>query len=113
MVLIRVAFLVITVLPFVIERIYIYNRIIDSINSLQLAIEQLVFGITSSIFHINSAVNMHNFFNTIICILNLFLGSILCVFVSFKTISSTSQTCIWENYLSKINFYDEKIQYWS
>jgi hypothetical protein len=57
MVLTRVVFLVVTTVPFVIDRIYIYNRTIDPKDSLRLAIEQLFFNITSSLFNINSAVS--------------------------------------------------------
>jgi hypothetical protein len=57
MVLTRVVFLVVTTVPFVIDRIYIYNRTIDPKDSLRLAIEQLLFNITSSLFNINSAVS--------------------------------------------------------
>jgi hypothetical protein len=57
MVLTRVIFLVVTTVPFVIDRIYIYNRTIDPKDSLQLAIEQLLLNITSYLFNFNSAVS--------------------------------------------------------
>src|SRR5205085_4869252 len=57
MVLTKVAFLVVTTLPFVIFRIYTLNRSIDPNDSVRLAIEQLLFTITSSLFFVNSAVS--------------------------------------------------------
>lgn len=56
MVLMKVAFLVCTTSPFVLFRIYILNRTIDSNNKLQIAIEQMASTITSSLFYLNSAV---------------------------------------------------------
>lgn len=60
MVLIKVAFLILTTLPFVILRIYLMNRSIKQIDSIRVAIEQLVFTITSSLFYLNSAVSGKN-----------------------------------------------------
>jgi hypothetical protein len=57
MVLTKVAFLVVTTLPFVAFRIYTLNRSIDPNDSVRLAIEQLVYAITSSLFSANSAVS--------------------------------------------------------
>jgi hypothetical protein len=57
MILTKVAFLVVTTSPFVIFRIYLLNRSIDSTDSVRLAIEQLISTITSSLFYINSAVS--------------------------------------------------------
>jgi hypothetical protein len=57
MVLIKAAFLFVTTLPFVIFRIYQLNRSIDSTDSVRVAIEQLLFTITSSLFYVNSAVS--------------------------------------------------------
>ena len=56
MVLTKVAFLVVTASPFIIYRIYILNRSIDSTNSVRIATEQLIATITTSMFYSNSAV---------------------------------------------------------
>jgi hypothetical protein len=56
MVLSKVAFLVVTIIPFVVFRIYISNRSIDPNDSVRIAIEQLMSTITSSLFYLNSAV---------------------------------------------------------
>ncbi|CAF4398871.1 unnamed protein product [Rotaria sp. Silwood2] len=58
MILTKVAFLVVTTSPFVIFRIYQINRAaIASTNYIQIAVEQLILTVTSSLFYINSAVN--------------------------------------------------------
>ena len=60
MVLSKVAFLILTTSPFIIFRIYLLNRSVESTNTMRLAIEQLVFTITSSLFYLNSAVSVKN-----------------------------------------------------
>ena len=62
MILIKVAFLVLTTSPFVMFRIYQANRSMDPKDSIHIAIEQLVFTITSSLFYLNSAVSIENGF---------------------------------------------------
>jgi hypothetical protein len=67
MVLTRVAFLVITTLPYVIDRIYTMNRSIDPNDSVRAAIEQLITAVTTILFDVNSAVS-----NTIVFCLYVF-----------------------------------------
>jgi len=67
MVLTKVVFSVVTTLPFVINRIYILNLYIKSTDSLQIAIEKLIFTITLSLFYMNSAVSNNIYFAVIIC----------------------------------------------
>ena len=106
MILIRVVFLVVTTVPFVIDRIYIYNRTISPNDSLRLAVEQLLFSITSSLFYVNSAVSTTIFIEVFIFLI--YLGGILCIFMGVKTISSTSETYIYKTYLGKINSHHDK-----
>lgn len=68
MVLSKVTFLVVTTSPFVILRIYQLNRYINPNNSVQIAIEQLLSTITSSLFYINSAVSSDILINMFIAI---------------------------------------------
>jgi hypothetical protein len=56
MILTKVAFLVVTTSPFVAFHIYLLNRSIDPTDSVRLAMEQLIYTITSSLFYSNSAV---------------------------------------------------------
>jgi hypothetical protein len=57
MVLSKVAFLVGTIIPYVVFRMYIMNSSIASNNSIGIAIEQLISTIASSLFYLNSAVS--------------------------------------------------------
>jgi hypothetical protein len=66
MVLSKVVFSVVTTLPFFIIRIYILNIYIDSDNSLQIAIEQLIVTIILSLFYVNFAVSNNIYFAVII-----------------------------------------------
>ncbi|CAF1197465.1 unnamed protein product [Adineta ricciae] len=61
MVLTKVMFLVVTTLPFVVNRIVFMNIYIDPNDSLRVAIEQLISTVTSSLFYINSAGTFYVF----------------------------------------------------
>ena len=57
MILAKVTFLVITILPSVLIRIYILNFTANQTDPIRLAIDQLVSSISYSLFYINSAVS--------------------------------------------------------
>jgi len=56
MVLTKVAFLVVTIVPFVIDRIYSETETVNPNNHVRIAIEQLIFNITTSLYYINFSV---------------------------------------------------------
>jgi hypothetical protein len=63
MVLAKVAFLVVTILPSIVFRIYVLNVIVNSNDSLRIAIHQLISNIAYALFYVNSAVC--NFFSNL------------------------------------------------
>jgi hypothetical protein len=56
MVLAKVAFFAVTVLPSIIFRIYILNVIVSSSDSIETAIHQLISSIAYALFYVNSSV---------------------------------------------------------
>ena len=58
MVLNKVAFLIVTILPFVTYRIYLLNVSSDKHDLARVAVEQLIFTTTSSLFYVDAAVSL-------------------------------------------------------
>ena len=104
MVLTKVAFLVITTLPFVILRIYRLNTSIPPDDRFRLAVEQLIFTVASSLYYVNAAVRQSlldwsrpsRFIS----------GHILCTFHRLETISSTNSASRGEVHLEEVLFID-------
>ena len=60
MILVKVAFLIVTILPSIIFRIYILNVNVNSTDYLRLAIHQLISNIAFALFYVNTAVCHRN-----------------------------------------------------
>ena len=100
-VLIRVTFLIILLVPFVIYRAYTVNTTVIQKTPLRLAIENLLFSTLGSIFNLNYAVKIHqNFFKGRRNKCSAVLGEFLYFLRIVSTISSTSEVCssetMWE-----------------
>jgi hypothetical protein len=66
MVLAKVAFLVVTISPSIVFRIYLLNVTVDSNNFIHIAIDQLISNIAYALFYVNSAVGNLSLFSLII-----------------------------------------------
>jgi hypothetical protein len=88
MILAKVAFLVITILPSIVFRIYILNVTVDPSNSILIAIEQFLSNIAYGLFYINPSVcNLSPLKFFIVCI----LVHVLFVLNGIAEISTSSQ----------------------